>query len=167
MRLTPRLSCGARTRSPSHRGPPARRQLQPVVSKLTAFGHRSLGRPLAHNPTTSPDPMPPCVAAHRGADTALGAKRPPASRHPSPTSETQRSFADNQNPRPNWMSNPEQSRLEEPRRVTRFAPNHQPCRGLAAPRQIGNGCALSPNITIETTVTEAERRRPAQPSHLR
>src|SRR2546426_5791494 len=30
-RLTPRVSCGARTPPPSPRGPPARRQLQPVV----------------------------------------------------------------------------------------------------------------------------------------
>src|SRR6266571_555051 len=32
-RLTPRLSCGARTPTPSRQGPPARRQLQPVVRR--------------------------------------------------------------------------------------------------------------------------------------
>ncbi len=32
--LTPRLSCGARMPPPSTRGPPARRQLQPVVTEL-------------------------------------------------------------------------------------------------------------------------------------
>src|SRR5437867_9641220 len=31
--LTPRLSCGARNRTPSHHRPPARRQLQPVVGR--------------------------------------------------------------------------------------------------------------------------------------
>src|SRR5262245_16491562 len=33
MRLTPRLSCGARAQPPSRRRPPARRQLQPVVRR--------------------------------------------------------------------------------------------------------------------------------------
>src|SRR5262249_7678784 len=35
--LTPPLSCGPRKPPPSPRGPPARRQLQPVVSQLGAL----------------------------------------------------------------------------------------------------------------------------------
>src|SRR2546426_6269323 len=41
--LTLRLSCGARMPPPSTRGPPARRQLQPVVSWLHGEGLAHVG----------------------------------------------------------------------------------------------------------------------------
>src|SRR6267142_2637347 len=59
VRITLRLSCGARAQPPRRRRPPARRQLQPVVSRLltstvrTASRHASSkGRATAPLPTT-------------------------------------------------------------------------------------------------------------------
>ncbi len=49
--LTPRLSCGARTRSPSRRGPPARRQLEPVVRPALPVDRCPLRR--VHRPRSS------------------------------------------------------------------------------------------------------------------
>jgi hypothetical protein len=85
---------------------------------MNALVHRSHDRYITHNDTTLTVPMPPCAAAHRGAHSAPGAKPPPASRVPSPTTLRHRSFGDCRHPTPQGILSLEQSRFVEPLSAT-------------------------------------------------